>query len=246
MSPIATTVSVLACIFSGALLGIYVNSFLAERQISPASRDVVRLAMGLVATTVALVLGLLVGSAKSFYDTQNAEMTQLAANFITLDRVLAHYGGETSDSRAALRIFLPRVAELFAAKDGPRAPKAEGEVILDRIQELSPKDDNQRSLKAQATTLAIQMGQTSWLVFEQKSLPVPNVLLMMLMFWLTLLFMSFGVFGPRNLTVLVGLFVSALAVSGAIFLILEMYHPDAGLLRVSEAPLRAAMAQVGQ
>jgi hypothetical protein len=71
-------------------------------------------------------------------------------------------------------------------------------------------------------------------------------LLLMLICWLTILFISFGLFGPRNLTVLVGLFISALAVSGAIVLILEMYHPDAGLLKVSEAPLRAAMAQLGR
>ena len=201
--------------------------------------------MGLVATTVALVLGLLVSSSKSYYDTQNAEMTQLAANFVSLDRVLSHYGQEASDARAAMRVYLPRLSQLFAAQDGPRAPKSEGEVILDKIQELSPKDDNQRSLKTHATSLAIQMGQTAWLVFEQRTIPVPELLLKMLISWLTLLFISFGVFGPRDRTVLIGLFVSALALSGAIYLILEMYHPDAGLLRVSDAPLRAAMAQVG-
>ncbi|HKE07385.1 MAG TPA: hypothetical protein VKB48_06120 [Candidatus Acidoferrum sp.] len=237
---------VLACVFGGALLGIFLNSLLAEKQLGSDSRDVVRLTMGLVATTVAIVLGLLVASAKSYYDTQNSEVTQLAANFVLLDRVLAHYGQETADTRAALRVFLPRLAELFARLDSPGVQKGEGEVILDKIELLSPKDDNQRALKAQATNLAIQIGQIRWLIFEQKTIPVPRPLLLMLICWLTILFISFGLFGPRNLTVLVGLFISALAVSGAIFLILEMYHPDAGLLKVSEAPLRAAMAQLGR
>lgn len=56
---------------------------------------------------------------------------------------------------------------------------------------------------------------------------------------------SFGLFDPRNATVMVSLLISALAVCGAIFLILEIYHPDTGLLKVSDAPLRAAFAQLG-
>jgi hypothetical protein len=180
MSMIAFT-----CIFGGALLGIFVNSLLPEGQTSSNSRDVVRLTMGLVATTAALALG---------------------------------------------RISYCLTAYWYA-------PKSEGEVILDKIQELSPKNDttNDRS----------RTRPRAWLGFEQKTIPVPGLLMMMLIAWLTVLFVSFGVFGPRNPPVLIGLFVSALAASGAIFLILEMYHPDAGLLKVSDAPLRAAMAQVG-
>jgi hypothetical protein len=120
-----------------------------------------------------------------------------------------------------------------------------GEIVLDKIQELSPQDDNQRSLRAQATSVAIQLGQTRWLMFEQRTLPVPRLLLVMLISWLAVLFISFGLYASPNLTVVVSLFFSALAVSGAIFLILAMYHPF-GLIRVSGAPLRAAVEQLGQ
>lgn len=166
--------------------------------------------------------------------------------FLLLDRVLVHYGQETTGTRAALRAFLPRLSGLLGARDRPFDPTREGEAIFDKIQELSPKDDNQRFLKVQATSLAIQIGQLRWLVFEQKTVPIPRLLLLMLIFWLTVLFLSFGLFGPRTATVRVGLLISAMAVCGAIFLILEMYHPDTGLLRVSDAPLRAAVAQLGQ
>lgn len=202
--------------------------------------------MGLVATTVVIVLGMLVASAKSFYGTQNAEVTQMAANFVLLDRVLAHYGEETTDTRAALRIFLPHLSEQLGARDRPFDPTRQGEAFFDEIQKLSPKDDSQRFLKAQATSLAIQIAQMRWLFFEQKTIPVPRLLLLMLFFWLTVLFVSFGLFGPRNVTVLIGSLISALAVCGAIFLILEMYHPDIGLLKASDAQLRAAVAQLGQ
>lgn len=203
--------------------------------------------MGLVATTVAVVLGLLVSSAKNFYDTQSTELTELAANYVFLDRILAHYGPETTDMRAALRTVLADRLEgpnqiYSVIKSGARA----GEGLLDKIQELSPKDDNERSLKAQALSLEFQLGYTRWLMFEQHTVPVPNLLLIMLIGWLTVLFLSFGIFAPRNLTVLAGLFLAAVAVCGAILLILEMYHPQSGLIRVSDAPLRAALAQLKQ
>src|SRR5271163_175409 len=106
MSPLSLSIVIFACVFGGALLGIYVSKFLPDHHQSAASRDVVRLGMGLVATTVAVVLGLLVSSAKSFYDTQNNEVAQLAANVVMLDRTLAHYGPEATETRAALRGLL--------------------------------------------------------------------------------------------------------------------------------------------
>jgi hypothetical protein len=243
MSPPTASIVVFGCIFGGALLGMSVYPLLPDKALSSDSRDVVRLAMGLVATTVAMALGLLIASAKNFYDTQSAEVTQLAANFVLLDRILAHYGPEANDSRSELHILLARESDLLGSLDG--APSQKREIIFDKIQGLSPKDDTQRSLKGQATSLAIQLGQTRWLMFEQRTVPIPKLLLGMLIFWLTVLFISFGLFAPRNVTVLVGLFIAALAVSGAIFLILEMYHPEAGLIQVSDAPLRAAQAQIG-
>ena len=243
MNPITASIVVFGCIFGGALLGMFVYSLLPDKALSSDSKDVVRLAMGLVATTVAVALGLLVASAKNFYDTQSAEVTQLAANFVLLDRILVHYGPEANDSRSELRILLAHESESLGSPDG--APTHKREIIFDKIQALSPKDDTQRSLKGQATSLAIQLGQTRWLMFEQRTVPIPRLLLGLLIFWLTVLFISFGLFAPRNVTVLIGLFIAALAVSGAILLILEMYHPEAGLIQVSDAPLRAALVQIG-
>jgi hypothetical protein len=106
MSPLAASVVVFLCVFGGALLGMLVSPLLPVQHQSSDSKDIVRLGMGLVATTVAVALGLLIASAKNFYDTQCAEMTQLAANYVVLDRVLTHYGPETSDARAAERAVL--------------------------------------------------------------------------------------------------------------------------------------------
>jgi hypothetical protein len=242
VTPSLFSLIVFASVFIGAMLGMLFGPMLPPQHADSDSRDAVRRTMALVAMMVALVLGLLVASAKSFYDTQNNEVTQLAANAVLLDGVLAHYGPEAADTRGFLRDDAARWLQLMH----PGAGLRQRELLLDKIQELSPKDDNQRTMKAQACNLAIQMGQVRWLMFAQNSIPVPKVLLLVLIFWLTVLFFSFGLFAPHNFTVRTGLFVSALAVAGAIFLILEMYQPHSGFIQVSDAPLRAALAQLGQ
>ncbi len=249
MSPLLISLIVFACVFSGALLGLFLQFRLPNDHLAPDTKDVVRLAMGLVATMVALALGLLISSAKTFFDTQNTELAQLAANTVLLDRLLAHYGPEANNARRTLRIAVSGFDRFTLSQYGgaqSTTQKAPGEELAEMIQALSPQTDDQRSLKNQAVNIAIQMGQTRWLMFEQRAVPVPVVLLYVLVFWLTALFVSFGLFAKPNVTLITGLLVSALAVSAAIFLIIEMYRPYSGLIEVSNEPIRAAMDQLGQ
>jgi hypothetical protein len=251
MSPTSVSLVAFGCAFGGALLGMFLQQVLPERHLSPESKDVVRLAMGLVATTVALVLGLLVASAKGFYDTQTTEVTQFSANMLLLDRLLAHYGPESADVRAEMqKTVASQIEVLWPRQDtdegAHRPPALAGEAIIDKIQGLSPKDDRQRSLQSQALSLAIQLGQTRMLVYEQRQVPIPRLLLVILTFWLIALFASFGLFAPPNFTVLVSMFIAAAAVCGAVFLIIEMYNPYSGWIQISDAPLRAALAQLGR
>jgi hypothetical protein len=251
MSPVAITFVALGCVFGGALLGMFIHSLLPDEHLDPNSKEAVRLGMALVGTTLALVLGLLIASGKAFYDAQNSEITQVAANVVLLDRVLVHYGPETKEARGLLRGSIARLVDLTGLRADmdnlpPKSGAPSSEALFDKIQDLSPQNDSQRVLQTQALSLAINIGQTRWLLFAQKSSSVPMPLLAMLVFWLTLLFMSFGLFVRPNATVVSSLLISALAVCGAIFLILEMYEPYTGLIRVSTAPLQAALAQLGQ
>lgn len=199
----------------------------------------------------ALVLGLLVASAKGSYDTQSTELTEMSAKVVLLDRFLAHYGPETKETRDLLRGAVVRILDRTWSKDPTspsqlELPSVGNEAIYDKIQGLSPKDDTQRSLQAQALSIAIGLGQTRWLMYEQSVTSVSLPLLVVMVLWLTIIFISFGLFAPPNATVVASLFVSALSVSGAIFLILEMYTPYAGLIQIPSAPLRAALAHLGQ
>src|SRR6516164_10055684 len=147
MSPFLFSLIVFACVFIGGILGLFVGPRLPTQHASSDSKDVVRLGMGLVATTAALVLGLLVASAKAFYDTQNTEVTQFAANVVLLDRVLAHYGAESAEARAALPNAVTHMMEVIepssdSNKTDSQHRSLRGEVLIEKIQALSPKDDN--------------------------------------------------------------------------------------------------------
>ena len=153
MSPAAIAFVVLACVFGGALLGMLLSTVLPEHHLSEASKDVVMLVTGLIATLAALVLGLLVASAKSSFDTANEGFRQSAARIILLDRTLAQYGPETKDVRELLRNgFAARIDQLFPKDRSLHAPlgAAEGtaaiEAFAQRLRTLSPQNDAQRAL----------------------------------------------------------------------------------------------------
>jgi len=241
---------VFACVFGGALLGMFLRAVLPAQHLSPESQDVVKLGMGLIATMAALVLGLLIASTKSAYDSQSSELTQIAANIILLDRVLAHYGPETQDARELVRRFVVGALERMWPESRSRpvqlAPTIGSESPYDKIVQLSPQHDAQRALQSQAIQISTDIAHTRWLLIEQRGSSIAIPFLVVLVFWLTVLFVSFGLFAPPNATVLATLFVCALSVSGAIFLILELDHPFEGLIRLSSAPLRNALAYLGQ
>lgn len=249
MNSVTVSLIIFACVFGGALLGLLLHAILPERHLSKETQDIVKLGMGLVGTMAALVLGLLVASAKGSYDAQSAEVTQMAANIALLDRALAIYGPETKETRALLRGGVARLLDQMWSQDGARQsapPSAGGEILYEKIQGLSPKNDTQQSLKSQALSIAVDLGKTRWLMYEQLTTSVSMPLLIVLVLWLSAIFVSFGLFAPFNGTVVSSLFVAALAVSCAIFLILEMYTPYTGLVQISSQPLRAAIAQLGQ
>ena len=224
---------------------------LPEHHLSAESKDVIKLGMALTATMSALVLALLINSAKSSFDAQRNEVTQISANIILLDRVLAHYGPETKEARDLLGLSAAGMTDRIWLENrtGPTElePTAVGaEAFYDKIQELSPQNEVQRSLQAQALRLSVDVGQTRWLLFEQRGRSIPMPFLVLLVFWVTIIFLSFGLFAPSNATVIATLFLCALSVSGAIFMILELDRPFGGLIQISSAPLRNAIANLGK
>jgi hypothetical protein len=254
MSPLAVSGIVFACIFGGLLLGVILRSLLPEEHLSAESKDVVKLGMGLIGTMTALVLGLLIASAKSTYDTQRNGLAQLAAHIIWLDRILAHYGTESKDVRAMLQVSVADMLQQTWHGENPLPgqrevkSRTEGryEELYEKIQELDPKNDSQRTLKTQALKTAADTGQTRWLSFAQKGSSIPTPFLVVMVCWLALILAGFSLLAPRNLTAFISLLICGLAVSSAVFLILELDQPFGGVLQISSAPLRDALTQLGR
>jgi hypothetical protein len=237
-----TAVILFVCLVGITLLGRRVRRYLPEDHLSADSRDAVKLAMGLVATMTALLLGLLISSAKGTYDTVRTEVMQMAGKVAFLDRVLALYGPEAAGARGECRDAVTDAVRRMwpGEKGGPAqlAPnKKMGDALYVAVHRLSPHDDSQRALKTEAATLMVDLGQLRSLLQAQAIPSITRPLLIALVSWLVVIFFGFSVVAPPNATTTLALVASAFSVACAVFLILELDHPLGGLIRIPSEPM---------
>jgi hypothetical protein len=253
VSNIAVAAITFACAFSGALGATVLRSRLPSAHLSKESQDVVRLGIGLVATMTALLLGLVTAAARTTFDAQDQAIRNSATAILTLDRHLARYGPETKPTRDLIRAVLVYRLETIWHEGSP--PGADPEVanaippieqIENQILALSPQTDNQRWFKAEALKLSDEVVRTRWRILGFSGGSVPLPFLVVVIFWLTVTFTSFGLYAPRNATVIAVLFVSAVSVAAAVFLIMELDGPFDGVIKVSSAPIRYALTELGR
>jgi hypothetical protein len=235
------------------MLGLYLHSLLPERHLSDESVNVIKLTIGLIATMAAIVLGLLISSAKSSFDTANAAVVRDATEIILLDRTLSQYGPETEEIRALLKQFVARGVQKATSGDrnqlaSMRSPEElrRGENIQRKLAELAPHSEEQRRLQGRAIQIAGEGLAMRELALLQAAGSTPMPLLITLVLWLCIIFGSFGLFTSPNATVITTFFLGAVSTSIAIFLILEMNTPIGGIIAVSLAPVREALTMLGQ
>jgi hypothetical protein len=233
------------------MLGMWLRSILPEHQLNAETKDVVKVGAGLIGTMAALLLGLLVASAKSAYDARGNELTQMAANTVLLDRALVHYGPAAAPIRGLLKVAVARMIDQVWGQDSADAGVALPAlqplgVVYDKVQELEPHSDAQHAIQSQAESILVNLGQERLLLFAQSGTSISTTFLVVVVSWLTLLFVSFGLFAPRNATATVALLLAAISVAGALFLILELDHPFSGVIQISSAPLRNALLVLGR
>ncbi len=248
MAPIAISFVAFALALVGILLGSVIQRMLPEGHLSSDSKEIVKLSMGVVATLAALVLGLLVASAKSTYDARESEINQLTAYVILIDNLLAKYGEGAQAARAALRQAIPAIVDRIW-REGQSAPlqstpfkaSAQGEAFYQRVQELQPTNDIQRGLKDRVIQVTTDSAQARFLLFSHLGSSIPGPFLAVLLLWMIVLFAGFALMAPANATTLASLVICALSVSGAIFLILELDQPFGGMMVIPSEPLRNAL-----
>ncbi len=253
MISIKLALIVFACAFGGALLGMILRAVTPEHHLSQDSKDVIKLGTGLVATIAALVLGFVISTAKGSFDAQDTAVKQTSAKILMLDRVLAQYGPETKETRDLLRRIVAYKLDQIWPEDrsqtaslGENVAVPAGEEIQGRIMRLAPQNDAQRWLQSRALQISGDILETRWLVLAGAGGSIQVPFLVVIVFWLTIIFVSFGLFAPRNAMVVAVLFVCSLSVSAAIFLLLEMDQPFQGLMKISSAPLRYTLSHLGK
>lgn len=249
MGMAVTSSIVFACVAGGAMLGLYLRHLLPPEQLNDRSREVIKLGMGLIGTMTALLLGMQIGSAKDTYDEADSKIKEMAANIGFLDRMMANYGPETREGREALRSMVAQAVDRVWSKrvaSLPSPTEGGGEALYRQLHELSPNGPTQAAFKAEALSVAGQMARARWLMFAQSNSSGSAVFMTIVVIWLVVVFISFGLLGTPNVTVVVTLLVCALSVSGAIGLIMELNRPFGGIIQVSSEPLLHALDLMGK
>ena len=240
------------CIFAGGLVGLYLNRVLPLRHLTKQTTDVVKLGIGMLSVLSSLVLGLLIATAKTTYDGTDHAFRSYAAELALPNEMLRDYGGDASVPDGLLRDYTARLLQDGWPKESNRAPALEDEqarLLLEHVREairaLKPVDAEQKALQDRASEINIDLLRDRWLLIEQQGPSVQGIVVVgILVSWVTVIFASFGLNAPRNGTVVSTFLLCALAIGGAIFLILEMDRPLGGMMQISSAPIGNALAQM--
>lgn len=250
MSPVLASCIILALLIAALWFGALLRHTLPKQHLSKDSQDAIRVGVGLIATISALVLSLLITTAKSSFDTQIGQIKQITARIILLDNLLAQYGPAATPIREEMRTQINAFADRLwheqeASKGGSLAFNPAAEKVDRDIRALTPQDNVQRSLQAQAMQASSDVAQTRLLLFTETGNAIPTPFLVILVTWLIIIFASVSLFAELNATVFAFLSLFALSAAAAIFLILELGEPFAGAMMIPSAPLRDALGALG-
>ena len=246
MTPVIIGFASLVVIFGAALLGIFAARVLPKHHLGDQTCGAVSVSAAVVGTLSALVLGLMISTASSSFSARSHEVTMISVDLIRMDRLIQRYGSEADDARAKLRAYvMAKAEELFPTRGDPpqtdEATAAMLETLQDAILLLTPTEEMHRWLRSQTLALSDNLAQTRWLLEEQGGSSIPLPFMILVVFWLAIVFASFGLFAPPNGTAIAFFCLSSMAVSGGVMMILELDTPFSGLIHISGEPMRHAL-----
>jgi hypothetical protein len=249
-----------AALFGGAMIGLLIGRHLPSHHLSSETKAVVATTMAVVGTMSALVISLLISNGSTAFKARNGDVALLGSEIVRLDTLLRRYGPEAGAARDALHRYASMEREDLFPAEAHRQANVDDSATLgalgnlqDSILAFKSVDDRQRWLSAQALQLAVALEQTRARLSDENVGFVPLPFLGAVVLWLTVLFVSFGLFAPRNVTVIVAVFMSAFSISAAAKLVLDMDTPFEGRIRlvrppiqISSDPLQHALDTIGR
>jgi len=235
-------------IVAGIVFGMRLRARIPSPRLGHDTKEVIRLGAGLLATLAAVVISLLIASAKSSYDAQDAHFRLLAAYLVETDQLLAQYGPEAVPVRKLMRQAVPAAMDRIwnekaaSSQDTAFSASSLAEQLYSAIEALSPVNDAQHSLKPRIMQASNDIARTRLLLFADGDKPILTPFLLILIVWLTVIFASFGIFVEPGAVAWTALLVFALSVSSALFLVADLSQPFAGLMQISRDQLRHTLA----
>jgi hypothetical protein len=254
LKAVVLSLIIFVCIFGGAVLGIFFRAVLPERHLTEESRNMVTIGMGIVATMAALAVGLMIQGAQISFSGQRSDLIDMSSKIVFLDKLLADYGPGAEGARAVLRSSVERTINQFWPEDGSggamiEPPESKSETLYYKILSLTPDNDVRRAIRDEALSLTYDLAQARGTLVMGQARSIPGAFLIVLgiiLFWFVAIFFSFGLYAPTNGTVVATLIISALAVTLALFVIMELNRPFDGLLRMPSEPLVEALQNIGK
>jgi len=236
-------------VFGGVIAGMLIARRLPGQHLSSETQSVVTVAVAVIGTLSALVLGLMISAANRSFSARSDQVRELSVQLIRIDRNLRRYGPEADDARLALHAWAKAKTQQLFPEKGQERPSIQGTIIMlesvqDEILDLEPKNQRQSYLRTLCLTLTSNIIQARWALetLTGQSIPVP--FLVLLVFWLSIVFASFGLFAPPNPTTVIMLLLCSVAVSGGIYFIEELDNPASGLIQISPDAMRKAVNEI--
>ena len=239
-----------AAIFGGAVIGLFVRRRLPGHHLNTETQSAVTVSVAVIGTLSALVLGLMISAANRSFSARSDDVRELSVQLVRIDRNLRRYGPEADDSRLALHAWAKAKTQQLFPEKGQERPSIQGTIIMlesvqDEILDLEPKNPRQTYLRTLCLTLTSTIIQLRWSLETLTGHSIPVPFLILLVFWLSIVFTSFGLFAPPNPTTIVMLLLCSVAVSGGIYFIEELDNPSSGLIQISPGAMRKAVDEIG-
>ena len=232
----------------GIVAGMLLRKRIPADHLGAGPKEVIRLGAGLLATLAAVLISLMIASAKNSYDTQAAHFRTLAAYLVETDQLLVQYGPETTQIRILMRQAVPAAIDRIwrekrsANQDSAFTSASLAEQINSAIATLSPANDAQRGLKRRIEEASAEIARTRLLMFADGDRAILTPFLLILIFWLAVVFAGYALFVDPSRVVVAALLVFALSVSSALFLVADLSQPFAGVMQIPKEQLRNTLA----
>lgn len=251
MDGLAISVAVAAVMFVSGALGLNLHRFVPARHLTKESHDVIRLGTGMLSVLASLVLGLLITSAKTSFDSTSAAVRAYAADLTLLDDVLRDYGDGALAARQQVSDYTARLlSDVWTDRYGHPymvENRAAGDILehsFQAVRALTPANHQQQVLADNAMSLAVSLLRQRWLLIAHADTSVQPLVIGILVFWLAAIFVSFGINAPRHATMHVVFLILAVGIGSALFLILELNSPFDGPMRISSQPIQMALSHM--